>query len=434
MACQELSNDAILQKVRAHLKSKGATGDTLAERLQLVARVTKTPLADVLAEPRRARSQLLAYFKSPLALHQHFSALATAAKLLADNRSTTGPQIQEWEHMRDETVAACNEQKVNVDALFAAATIDAKTKAGYVNQLMNMMATLNVLNLMVVLVSPSRFIVELSERCQSRYTEATYISRILSVFKYNPRLATLHSSAHQAWQKACASHRAMHLKTARSNAPTNTRQAQNFVPLGEWKHKYEELCSDADAHGTLDKSMTTLFMAYATCMPPKRAEVGAIHVYTTAPIAEETAITPNYIVLETCTMHVTKHKTSKHAVHANGITEQLSDAFMQTLRASLEKWPRRALFVDSKGQVLSNQSFSKWVIKTTRRIFGGDKAPGVSLLRHAFCTNLDYNKLTGLERDSIALRMGHTGQMQDAYRFLSLNAVSGSADNMAATA
>ena len=75
------------------------------------------------------------------------------------------------------------------------------------------------------------------------------------------------------------------------------------------------------------------------------------------------------------------------------------------------------------GRPFSNQGFSKFVSRTTKRVFGsGDKAPGVSLLRHAFCTALDYNSQTGQERAELALRMGHSSPMQDAYRFLRLDA------------
>jgi integrase len=41
----------------------------------------------------------------------------------------------------------------------------------------------------------------------------------------------------------------------------------------------------------------------------------------------------------------------------------------------------------------------------------------VSLLRHAYATGLDFNSLTGVQKDDIALRMGHTTPTQDIYRW-----------------
>jgi integrase len=132
---------------------------------------------------------------------------------------------------------------------------------------------------------------------------------------------------------------------------------------------------------------------------------------------------PNHIVLADAVLRLTRHKTSKHEAHRGGITEELSPQFMGVLSDSLARWPRDYMFVDSNGRPFSNQGFSKFVSRTTKRVFGsGDKAPGVSLLRHAFCTALDYNSLTGKERAELALRMGHSSPMQDAYRFLRLDA------------
>jgi hypothetical protein len=118
-------------------------------------------------------------------------------------------------------------------------------------------------------------------------------------------------------------------------------------------------------------------------------------------------------------MRITRHKTSKHAIHSAGITEQLPSQFMQVLQDSLSRWPRDHLFVDDKQQAYTNNGFSKWVIRTSRRVFD-EKCPGVSLLRHAFCSALDYNKLTIAERGALALRSGHSVFMQDQYRILTL--------------
>ena len=151
-------------------------------------------------------------------------------------------------------------------------------------------------------------------------------------------------------------------------------------------------------------------------MPPKRAEVGGLRVFPTEPTPEEKTESPNHIVLEAALMRV---KTSKHAVHAQGITETLSPEFMQVLLESMEAFPRTHLFVDNKGHAHTPQSFSKWVIRSTEGIFEG-KATGVSLLRHAFCTDLDYNRLTGIEKDQIAARMGPSAMQQEMYRFIDL--------------
>jgi hypothetical protein len=73
--------------------------------------------------------------------------------------------------------------------------------------------------------------------------------------------------------------------------------------------------------------------------------------------------------------------------------------------------------VNAKGGPFTNQTFSK-----SESMFGG-KAPGVSLLRHAYCTDIDYNKLTGIQLDEIASRMGHSTDRQMEYRMVANEAI-----------
>jgi hypothetical protein len=165
--------------------------------------------------------------------------------------------------------------------------------------------------------------------------------------------------------------------------------------------------------------MAIMLLAYACAMPPKRAEVGSLKIFATEPTHEELANAPNHIVLDTALMRITKHKTSKHEAHSDGIVEKLHDEFMRAMEESLALFPRTHLFVDSNGHPFTPQGFSKWVIRTTEGMFDG-KAPGVSLLRHSYCSGLDYNKMTGVEKDAIALRMGHSARQQEMYRFIDL--------------
>jgi site-specific recombinase XerD len=118
-------------------------------------------------------------------------------------------------------------------------------------------------------------------------------------------------------------------------------------------------------------------------------------------------------------MVIAEHKTAKHY---EAIVEALPADFVSILAESLKQFPRQFLFVNAKGGPFTNQSFSKWVISKTESMFGG-KAPGVSLLRHAYCTDIDYNKLTGIQLDEIAARMGHSTDRQMEYRMVANEAI-----------
>ena len=82
------------------------------------------------------------------------------------------------------------ERQIGVQAYFTDVTDDATptTVAGYVGHIMNMCALLNVANFRDILVNPSDHRIELHRKCNNPYTESTYITALLSVFKYNPTL------------------------------------------------------------------------------------------------------------------------------------------------------------------------------------------------------------------------------------------------------
>ena len=244
----------------------------------------------------------------------------------------------------------------------------------------------------------------------------------MSLFRHNERLQQVHRAAFEAWSRASSEHRARHMQVARQNAPTNANQTRNYASMADWQAAFDRLRHTPGAHSTLSKSQALVLFAYACMMPPKRAEMGAVRIFQARP-TDTTDLTtfPNHIIMSESVLRLMKHKTSKHQAHRDGITEQLAPGFMDVLSQSLASQPREYLFVNSKGQAFTNQGFSKYVTRTTKSIFGGDKSPGVSLLRHAFCTSLDYNTLTGQERVDLALRMGHSSPMQDMYRFLRLD-------------
>jgi hypothetical protein len=204
------------------------------------------------------------------------------------------------------------------------------------------------------------------------------------VYKHNPRLSTVYADAHAMWRNAGQVLRVKQKHTVKLNAPTNERQVQNYTPMHEWKAAQQALLADKDPHSTQQKSLAVVLLTYAVSMPPKRAELSSVKVFQTQPSDDgELHAASNRLIVDKAKLFLGKHKTSKHDMHATGITEDLSTEFMSVLTGSLNRYPRSYLFVDSKGQPFTNQGFSKFVTRNTKRIFG-DKAPGVSLLRHAY--------------------------------------------------
>lgn len=418
----EMSDKDILQCVETQSNYKNAPGTVLKQRLEYVQKVLGEPLYYVMMEGTKLDWRLQKHFLSPLALKHHVQAVLTAIGYV--KMPVRESSVESWQRLLHFAQARCTSLKQCFETYFTGCTAaTAQTIDGYVNHLMNMCAALNINHFLDVLTNPQQYRAVLAQKCQSAYTESTYITALLSAFKHNQHLKMKHAEAYIMWARASSEHRAKHMKASRLNAPTHARQSENFVSMDEMRQKLSELSSGEDPHATRKQSLSLLVLMYACCMPPKRAEVGTVRIFQTEPEPHLKGLYPNYIVMDQSMMFITQHKTSKHEVHSTGIQERLPDEFMAALRMSLDRWPRDHLFVDDKGQGYGRKGFSKWVRRTTERLFEG-RAPGVNLLRHSFCTDLDYNKLTCAERDNIALRSGHSATMQDQYRFLSLTCVS----------
>ena len=414
----------IFAALEKEMARKQTTGSAVRSQLQSVEKILANraglDLESIISQPDHAERILQEHFKSPLACLQHTRAVVSAIKSLG--KQVPHELLQHWSDELEVLNKKCTELRGQVETLFQTCEASENTVKGYVTETMHILAKLNAASIHEVMAKPEVYKTELRMKCESPGTEADHIKKIMCIFKCNPTLKVQHPTAYRSWQCASSEHRARQLQEARKNAPSNARQAENFVPMAEWKQKLEQMKSQpnlSDARKRLQSSMVKVLLAYACTMPPKRAEVGGLRVFPTEPTLDEKAESPNHIVLDAALMRVTKHKTSKHAAHAHGIEESLSAEFMHVLEESMEAFPRTHLFVDSNGHALTPQGFSKWVIRSTEVLFDG-KAPGVSLLRHAFCTYLDFNKLTGVEKDGIAARMGHSAKQQEMYRFIDL--------------
>ncbi len=409
----------ILQNKMAS-KNKRANGKTVLGKLDTITEIITQhgrDLAAIYTSPEEAIQHLRNHFNSSHALAQHMQAANSLVRTLRPKENYKKPLIL-WGEALKEAEEDSHASRCKINQLFSdpmGAT--EKTIQGYVDHACNMMARVNAINMETIIADPAFFRPLLIRSC-SAGTESCYISTIMGICKRNPQASCGASSEHNARSK----------REALSNAPSNPSLANNFVPMREWHEKLQELLSVEDPHATLLASMAVTFLAYACSMPPKRAEVGGICVFMTEPTEEDVARAPNRIIMDRSEMHITEHKTSQHRVHEDGILEDLTPDFMKILRASINKYPRSHLFIDSTAKAYDRPGFSQWVRRTTQGWFGG-RAPGVSLLRHAFCTDLDYNKMTGLEREETALRMGHEVKTQDRYRYINMKPIHPAARN-----
>ena len=239
---------------------------------------------------------------------------------------------------------------------------------------------------------------------------------MLIFFDASPGLKESHPESHEEWTKAVAAEKERSLKESRSNAPSSSRQAENFVTMHEWRRALATLEEQADPHATLRASQIIVWITYTCTVPPKRADLGALRVFDSEPSEEEIERHPNHVVLAAePKLVVGQFKTSKNR---DPIVEVLPLELLEVVLESLDRHPRTHLFGNAKGEPYTRKGFSKWAIAVSNGLFG--RGAGPSLLRHAFCTDLDFNRLTLAQRDEIAERMGHSSAQQEQYRFLTL--------------
>ena len=422
-----LTDAQIHEAISKEMTRKKTSGADTFARLDAVSSMLDGRPLGALATEHDFTSRMLAdRFESPFALALHIRAVMNVLRCLP------AAHREAQEHWR----AALAKAKIKAKAIEAeiqkcfpreaqgvAVPADEREDASpetiqkYVRDLAQMLGKLNVRSLYEVVSKPELFIEELRRKCTSEGTLKNHISTILCVFKYDPKIKEAHPQAFERWSLASAEQRKRMIKESRMNAPSNSRQAENFVPLAEWQEAMGRLMKDENPHSSLEKSQAIIFMSYACSMPPKRSDLGSVKIFISEPSEAERKDHPNHLVLLSASqgrMVIAKHKTAKFY---EPIVEELPEDFVRVLKESLERHPRQFLFVNTKGGAFSPQCFSKWVIRKTQDIFG-DKAPGISLLRHAYCTALDFNKLTGLQQDAVAARMGHSTARQMEYQFV----------------
>jgi hypothetical protein len=215
--------------------------------------------------------------------------------------------------------------------------------------LAQMLGKLNVRSLYEVVSKPEHFMEELRRKCTSEGTLKNHISTILCIFKYDPKIKEAHPEAFKRWSLASAEQRKRMIKESRMNAPSNSRQAENFVPLAEWHEALNRLMKDENPHSSLEKSQALVFMSYACGMPPKRSDLGSVKIFGSEPPSEEERkIHPNHIEMlpeSRGRMVIAEHKTAKFY---EPIIEELPKDFVRVLKESVERHPRQFLFVNSK--------------------------------------------------------------------------------------
>lgn len=243
-------------------------------------------------------------------------------------------------------------------------------------------------------------------------TRRRFVAAVRALFKHNPALTETNPTCALRWGRALESLNALHKERAESGEPSE-REREAWVP---WKEvlRAERRLAEEDPGGP-----DHLLLAMYCLMEPLRQNFGNVRIYGTHPPAETAA--PNHLILlrnneaggaGRAFLVLNDYKTSKRY---GTFKRELPPPLVRILFKSLEAHPRRYLFVDRSGNPYEKQnSFTQHSNRTLERIFG--RKVTVSLLRHAFISNLDFNEEPPSSLFQKARNMTHSIAMQQLYR------------------
>lgn len=299
------------------------------------------------------------------------------------------------------------------------APLSATSRAQYLRRLEILAENGAYANIWTAITSHEASIVALLKKYENRHASLhMYSTSVLAAFKHVPSLKELAPESYTAWLAVHeAAQRPLELHTL--TAQPTERQAHGWIPFDEIVAKRESLPIGSDAR---------LLISIYTEIPSRRNDFAKLRIYTEPP-PEGTG--GNYLVMPPQTkqatvrggmtesapsiLTLTEYKTSKKY---NTVSEELPGTLVVEIRTSLVRQPREYLFVSPRdgSPYNSEGAFSKWANALLRRTFG--KPLTLTLIRHAFVTNLKFDEMTHGEKQALALRMGHSVDTQSRYKFL----------------
>jgi len=163
------------------------------------------------------------------------------------------------------------------------------------------------------------------------------------------------------------------------------------------------------ARDALPMGMERLLLGFYTHLNPVRADFFETEIVP----ANTMPTSKNYILMDSVAKLVLTDFKTKHTYEK---IEQVLPAILRSeLEESVRSHPRSYLFTrpESPKDPFDRRQFSGWACRVLTRVFG--RPMTLTVLRHAFITDLQTKGLNLKERDTIAKSMGHTLSMQQGY-------------------
>lgn len=277
-----------------------------------------------------------------------------------------------------------------------------------------------------ILTHPRETYPKIMQHTSGRCTTASnFVTAICKVFSSNPDIAERYARSYKKWKSylyECKNK--IHEEYSENQGPQH--KLDQVVTMDEIRTKYQAL-----KEGTLTPQ-TAQHLVLLSCfmnLAPKRADLGNVRLFDTARDIPTDASAINYIYLARDPaykvkpfLQLNKFKTAKHM--PGGIRENINDALLKDLHASLLAHPRQFLFVDRSGRPYTkNNSYSQYVKRTFEALFGPGKGMGVSLWRHVWVsTEMDMHKMREKDILDRVNKMGTSErQLKHVYKWVNMD-------------
>jgi integrase len=287
-----------------------------------------------------------------------------------------------------------------------AADVSKNTKEQYVRNSITLQRLAGGRTLETIISHPKSMLRRIDTAYESNQTRKSLMSTVKAYVKYNPELKETYAEAIEIWSDAFrVTDKAITERVA--TAQPTQRELMNWVEWGDVLKKQHELGFGEYA------SITHLLVSMYSLIEPIRADYGNIRIVREG---GEEPQSENYVLLSPMPgrskLVLHSYKTSKrYGMFQRDLPAQL----VNIIETSLKKFPRTFLFVDESGHPYTKRnSYTRFANRTFERLFG--KKFTISLMRHSFVSNLDFNEATPAKLFQHSKNMMHSIGMQQMYR------------------
>jgi hypothetical protein len=285
------------------------------------------------------------------------------------------------------------------------ANISPVTKDQYIRNLATLRRLSKGRSLTDIITHPSAMLKRIEKAYTNNQTRKALTACIKAIFKWNPDVLEKYKQYADTWhQYFRGTDRAIQQRV--STAEPTERELLNWVPWSQVLAKEQELARIE--YGSQDH----LLLAMYCLIEPIRGDLGHVRLIANKNIEPD----GNYIYLTRESggsfLVLRDYKTSKRY---GVFKRELPDPLVRIIITNLRQNPRPYLFTTESGTpYVKKNSFVKFVNRTLERLF--DKKFTISLMRHSYISNIDFNSSTPAELFKKSHNMMHSISMQQLYR------------------